>query len=193
VGNVVSIGANAPILTSLVSVNPIYASFDVDEQTYLRYLARDTKRNVPVELGLADETGYSRKGVVVTVDNQLNTNSGTIRVRARFDNTDGVLLPGLYARVKVGGGAPHAAVMVDEAAIGTDQAKKYVLVVDSQNRVQYREVKLGVEHENLRVVESGLKPGELIVVNGTQRVKAGDAVQPNVVKMDAVSSQKSDS
>jgi multidrug efflux system membrane fusion protein len=193
VGNVVSIGANAPVLTSLVSVNPIYASFDVDEQTYLRYLARDTKGNVPVELGLADETGYSRKGVVVTVDNQLNTSSGTIRVRGRFDNTDGVLLPGLYARVKVGGGAPHAAVMVDEAAIGTDQAKKYVLVVDSQNRVQYREVKLGVEHENLRVVESGLKAGELIVVNGTQRVKAGDAVQPNIVKMDATSSQKSDS
>lgn len=187
VGNVVSTGASAPVLTSLVSVNPIYASFDVDEQTYLRYLARDTNATVPVSLGLADESGYSREGVVVTVDNQLNTGSGTIRVRGRFDNRDGVLLPGLYARVKVGGGAPHAAVMVDEAAIGTDQDRNFVLVVDAQNRVQYREVKLGVQHDRLRVIDSGLKAGERIVVNGTQRVQVGDVIAPNVVRMGAAS------
>jgi membrane fusion protein, multidrug efflux system len=185
VGNIVSSGLNAPLLTTLVSVSPIYASFDIDEQTYLRYLARDTRVAVPVELGLANETGYSRQGVVVTVDNELDNTSGTIRVRARFDNADGVLVPGLYARVKVGGGKPHPAVMIDDAAIGTDQDKKYVLVVDAQNHVQYREVKLGEQHDNLRVVESGLRPNERIVVNGIQRVRAGDTVYPNLVPMSA--------
>ena len=183
VGNLVATGANATVLTTLVSVSPIYASFDVDEQTYLRYLARDGKAKVPVSLGLADETGYSRQGVVVTVDNQLNTSTGTIRARARFDNADGLLVPGLYARVKVGGGAPHAAVMVNDAAIGTDQDKKYVLVVDSQEHVQYREVTLGVQHDSLRVIAFGLQPGERIVVNGTQRVRPGDAVKVNAVSM----------
>jgi multidrug efflux system membrane fusion protein len=191
VGNIVSTGSSAPVLTTLVSVSPIYASFDVDEQTYLRYLARDSKTSVPVSLGLANETGYSRQGVVVTVDNQLNTNSGTIRVRARLDNADGVLVPGLYARVKVGGGSPHPAVMVDDAAIGTDQDKKYVLVVDAQDHVEYRQVSLGVQHDNLRVIASGLQAGERIVVNGTQRVRAGDTVKPNVVQMGASASQKS--
>ncbi|MFM0503520.1 efflux RND transporter periplasmic adaptor subunit [Paraburkholderia caffeinilytica] len=185
VGNIVSSGLNAPLLTTLVSVSPIYASFDIDEQTYLRYLAQDTHATVPVELGLANETGHSRQGVVVTVDNELDTTSGTIRVRARFDNADGVLVPGLYARVRVGGGKPHPAVMIDDAAIGTDQDKKYVLVVDAQNHVQYREIKLGVQHDNLRVVESGLQPNERIVVNGVQRVRPGDTVTPNLVPMSA--------
>ena len=98
---------------------------------------------MPVSLGLANEDGYSREGMVDSVDNRIDTNSGTIRVRARFDNADGALLPGLYARVKVGGGTPHPAVLIDDAAIGTDQDKKYVMVVDKDNRVQYREVTLG--------------------------------------------------
>ena len=105
VGNVISAGATAAPLTTLVSVSPIYASFDVDEQTYLQYLSRAKDGSkVPVELGLADESGYSRSGVIESVDNRLDTSSGTIRVRARFDNADGALIPGLYARVKVGGG-----------------------------------------------------------------------------------------
>ncbi len=169
-------------------------AFDVDEQTYLRYLGRDAKASVPVSLGLANESGYSRQGVVVTVDNQLNTSSGTIRARARFDNADGVLVPGLYARIKVGGGAPHPAVMIDDAAIGTDQDKKYVLIVDGENRIQYRQVTLGAQHDNLRVISSGLQPGERIVVNGTQRVRPGDQVKPNAVSMsDAVAQSKSTS
>lgn len=192
-GNLVSTGSSAPVLTTIVSVSPIYASFDVDEQTYLQYLGRDRTRGVPVELGLANETGYSREGQIVTVDNQLDTHSGTIRVRARFDNADGLLVPGLYARVKVGGGAPHPAILIDDAAIGTDQDKKYVFVVDAQNRVQYRQIVLAGEHENLRVVASGLKAGERIVVNGTQRVRAGDTVAPNAVQMGAEAAQKSSS
>ena len=180
------LGQSAPLLTTLVSVSPIYASFDVDEQTYLRYLSHDSKGAVPVSLGLANEDGYSRQGVVDSVDNRLDTSSGTIRVRARFDNADGALLPGLFARVKVGGGAPHEAVMVEDAAIGTDQDKKFVMVVDGQNRAQYREVSLGVEHDGLRIVSKGLKPGERIVVNGLQRIHPNDLVQPHSVEMAAV-------
>jgi membrane fusion protein, multidrug efflux system len=183
VGNVVSIGANAPVLTTLVSMSPIYASFDVDEHSYLHFLSHDSKLTVPVSIGLANETGYSRQGVIDSVDNRLDTSSGTIRVRARFDNADGVLVPGLYARVRVGGGAPHQAVLVSDAAVQTDQDKKFVLLVDKANKVQYREVKLGDQHQGLRVISAGLQPGDRIVVSGMQRVRAGDAVKPNVVQM----------
>ncbi|WP_207005363.1 efflux RND transporter periplasmic adaptor subunit [Trinickia mobilis] len=182
-GNVVSAGANAPVLTTLVSVDPIYASFDVDEQTYLRYLGRDANAAVPVSLGLADEDGYSRQGSIFSVDNHLDTASGTIRVRAKFDNPDGTLVPGLYARIKVGGGKPHLAVMVDDSAIGTDQAKKFVLIVDANNRVHYREVTLGNIQDGLRIVTGGLQPGERIVVDGIQRVRADDFVQAHAVDM----------
>jgi membrane fusion protein, multidrug efflux system len=183
VGNIVSTGASAPLLTTLVSVSPIYASFDVDEQTYLRYLSHDSRESVPVSLGLANEEGFSREGKVSSVDNRLDTGSGTIRVRASFDNADGTLLPGLYARIKVGGGAPHPAVLIDDAAIGTDQDKKYVMVVDKDNRAQYREVTLGTQHDGLRIIEKGLQPGEKIVVNGLQRVRPNDVVKPNPVAM----------
>ncbi|PTR27297.1 multidrug efflux system membrane fusion protein [Luteibacter sp. OK325] len=186
VGNVVNAGASGPVLTTVVSVSPIYASFDVDEQTYLRYLRGDNGATIPVALGLADESGYSQKGVVDSVDNQLDTVSGTIRVRARFDNADGSLVPGLYARLKVGGGRPHEAILIDDAAVGTDQAKKYVLVVDEGNKVQYREVLLGDLHEGLRIVTSGLKPGERVVVHGVQRARPNEVVKPTSVDMSAV-------
>jgi len=182
-GNIVSTGASAPLLTTIMSVSPIYASFDVDEQTYLRYLSHDSKTSVPVSLGLADESGYSREGRVDSVDNRLDTGSGTIRVRARFDNADGALMPGLYARVKVGGGAPHRAVMVDDAAIGTDQDKKFVMVVDAQNKAQYREVHTGNLHDGLRVIDSGMQAGERIIVNGLQRARPNDTVHVKLVEM----------
>ncbi|HEV7832529.1 MAG TPA: efflux RND transporter periplasmic adaptor subunit [Caballeronia sp.] len=183
VGNIVSTGSSAPLLTTLVSVSPIYASFDVDEQTYLRYLSRDSRASVPVSLGLANEEGFSREGKVASVDNQLNTGSGTIRVRARFDNADASLVPGLYARIKVGGGTPHPAVLIDDAAIGTDQDKKFVMVVDADNRVQYREITPGTLSEGMRVIVKGLQPGERIVVNGLQRVRPNDVVKANSVAM----------
>lgn len=183
VGNVVSAGANAPLLTTLVSVSPIYASFEVDEQTYLQYLGRDRNAKVPVAIGLANEEGYSLKGAISSVDNRLDTSSATIRVRATIDNSDGALVPGLYARVKVGGGEAHPAILVDDAAVGTDQAKKYVLVVDGSNKVHYREVRVGALHDNLRVVDAGLKAGERIVVNGLMRARPNDTVQPHAVDM----------
>ena len=184
VGNVVSAGAGSPPLTTLVSVSPIYASFDADEQTYLEYIGREKDgTKVPVQLGLADESGYSRTGVIDSVDNQLDTSSGTIRVRARFDNQDGTLIPGLYARIKVSGSAPHAALLIDDAAVGTDQDKKFVFVVDKSDQVVYREVQLGAMQGGLRVVKSGLQNGDRIVVNGTQRVRPGETVRAHAVPM----------
>ncbi|MGF6701034.1 multidrug efflux system membrane fusion protein [Paraburkholderia sp. MM5496-R1] len=184
VGNVVSAGASSVPLTTLVSVSPIYASFDADEQTYLQYLSRAKDGSkVPVELGLADESGYSRSGTIESVDNRLDTSSGTIRVRARFDNADGALIPGLYARLKVGGSAPHPALLIDDAAVGTDQDKKFVLVVDQGNHVVYRGITTGSMQGNLRVVKDGLKPGDRIVVNGVQRVRPGDTVRAHMVPM----------
>ncbi|WP_436209009.1 efflux RND transporter periplasmic adaptor subunit [Caballeronia sp. LjRoot31] len=183
VGNVVSTGANAPLLTTLVSVSPIYAEFDADEQTYLRYLGRDSKETVPVLLGLANETGFSRTGVIYSVDNRLDTTSGTIRVRARFNNEDGTLVPGLYARVQVGGGVPHAAVLIDDAAVSTDQDKKFVMVLDANDRVHYREVVLGDQHDGLRVIRKGLVAGDRIVVSGLQRIHPEDVVRAKMVPM----------
>lgn len=183
VGNIVAAGLTAAPLTTLVSMDPIYAGFDMDEQTYLKYLSRADGQEVPVRLGLANENGFSRTGRIASVDNQLNSTTGTIRVRATFANADGVLLPGMFARVAVGGGASHPAILIDDRAISTDQAKKFVLVLDDKDHAQYREIFPGTMVDGLRVVESGLKPGEKIVVNGLQRVHPGDGVKASVVAM----------
>ncbi|OAM52534.1 efflux transporter periplasmic adaptor subunit [Methylovorus sp. MM2] len=185
-GNIVSAGATSVPLTTLVSVSNIYASFDVDEQTYLKFVSHEHASNrapIQVALGLANEDGYSRQGKISSVDNRLDTTSGTIRVRAVFENADGVLLPGLYARVRLGSGTPREALLIDEKAIGTDQDKRFVLVVDENSHANYREIHLGAIQNGLRVVESGLKAGERIVVNGLQRVRPGDPVSPQVVQM----------
>lgn len=183
-GNVVSAGAGSPPLTTIVSVSPIYAEFDVDEQTYLQYIRRvGNEGHVPVELGLADEEAYSRTGVIQSVDNRVDTTSGTIRVRARFGNSDGSLIPGLYARVKVISGDAHPALLINDAAIGTDQDKRYVYVVGHDNQIAYREIEVGDAHGNLRIVKSGLQPGDRIVVSGTQRVRPGAKVSPHMVPM----------
>lgn len=182
-GNVVTAGANSPALTSLVSVSRLYASFDVDEQSFLKFvnpgLAAGSASRAPVFLGLANEDGYPREGRLASVDNRMDVSSGTIRVRAVFDNADGALIPGLYARVRLGGGAPRNAVLIDEKAIGTDQNKRFVVVVDDSNKTAYREVRLGASRQGGRVVEAGLKAGERIVVNGLQRIRPGDAVSPS--------------
>jgi len=185
VGNVVSAGAASEPLTTLVSVDRMYASFDVDEQSFLKYVNPALARGAPVsvELGLANEDGYPRQGALSSVDNRLDVSSGTIRVRAVFDNADSTLVPGLYARVRLGAGGPREAVLVDEKAIGTDQDKRFVLVLDETDRAVYRQVSIGASHAGLRVIESGLEPGERIVVNGLQRVRPGETVQPRAVSM----------
>ncbi|WP_374335695.1 efflux RND transporter periplasmic adaptor subunit [Methyloversatilis sp.] len=186
VGNIVAAGAASPSLTTLVSVDRLYAAFDVDEQSFLKFVNPSQANgtvSVPVYLGLADEDGYSRRGSISSVDNRLDTSSGTIRVRAVFDNADRRLLPGLYARVRLGGGSPREALLIDERAIGTDQDKRFVLVVDHDNRTLYREVRLGARQNGLRVIESGLSAGERIVVSGLQRARPGDTVAPKDVPM----------
>jgi multidrug efflux system membrane fusion protein len=182
VGNTVFLGAGAPALTSVVSVSPIYAAFDMDEQSYLRYVGRKSRGAVEVALGLADETGYSRKAAIDSIDNQLDIGSGTIRVRARLDNRDGLLVPGLYARVQISSSA-HDAVLVDDAAIGTDQAKKYVWAINAANKVEYRTVELGELHGGMREITQGLRAGDRIVINGLQRVRPGDSVTVKSVVM----------
>ncbi|MEN3110770.1 efflux RND transporter periplasmic adaptor subunit [Uliginosibacterium paludis] len=185
-GNVVAAGAASPALTSVVSVAKLYAAFDVDEQTYLRSIAASRQgKAAPVFLGLASEDGYPRQGQVSSVDNRIDASSGTIRVRAVFDNPDGMMLPGLYARIRLGGTAEHEAVLVDERAVSTDQDKRFVLVLDDSNHAQYREVRLGAVQDGLRVVDSGLKAGERIVVNGLQRVRPGALIAPTEVPMQA--------
>ncbi|MBS0348833.1 MAG: efflux RND transporter periplasmic adaptor subunit [Proteobacteria bacterium] len=187
VGNLVSANGG-PALTTLVSSSRIYAAFDVDEQTFLKSVSptRDAKGPaLPVHLGLADQDGHPFEGRIHSVDNRLDTTSGTIRVRAIFDNPDGRLVPGLYARIRLGAGTPREAVLIDDRAIGTDQDKRFVLVVDAANKTAYREVRLGNLHDGLRIVEDGLKPGERIVVNGLQRVRPGDPVTPHPVAMES--------
>ena len=185
VGNLVTANSG-PALTTLVSSGRIYAGFDVDEQTFLRYVnpARSAKGTaLPVSLGLADEDGYSRQGSIQSVDNRLDNRSGTIRVRAVFDNPDGRLVPGLYARVRLGGGQEKNAVLIDGKAVGTDQDKRFVIVVGADNKTAYREIRPGANQDGLQIVDSGLKAGERIVVNGLQRIHPGDTVAPQPVAM----------
>jgi multidrug efflux system membrane fusion protein len=167
----------------------LYVEFEVDEQTYLKYLANGASGNVgvgriPVEVGLANQDGYPRKGRLESLDNQLDTSSGTIRVRAIFDDPNGELTPGLYAKVRTGGSASEKAILVDDRAIGTDQDKKFVMVVDENNKANYRAVILGPMVNGLRVVRSGLQKDERIVVNGLQRVRPNTVVAPTEVTMD---------
>ena len=193
VGNLVAAGPGAPVLTTLVSVSPMYASFDADEQVILRALkelpggasARSLIERIPVQMGTSTMSDTPYRGRLQLIDNQVDAKSGTIRLRAAFDNQDGALMPGQFARVRMGQAQTRRAVLVSERAVGTDQEKKYVLVVADGNKAEYREVTLGPSSNGLRVVLSGLKPGERIVVNGLQRVRPGSPVQPQPVSMDA--------
>jgi multidrug efflux system membrane fusion protein len=192
-GNLVAAGPGAPVLTTLVSVSPIYASFDTDEQVIARALkdmpggssARALIERIPVQMGTAAMSDTPYEGRLQLIDNQVNAKSGTVRVRAAFDNKDGALMPGQFARVRMGHAQSTKALLVSERAVGTDQNKKFVLVVGEGNKAEYREVTLGGSVNGLRVVERGLKAGERIVVNGLQRVRPGSLVQPQPVNMDA--------
>ncbi|MCP9626973.1 efflux RND transporter periplasmic adaptor subunit [Rhodopseudomonas palustris] len=190
VGNLIAAGPSSPLLTTLVSVNPIYASFNADEQVVARALKTlaDEKTpgaidRIPVQMTTGTDTAPV-KGKMQFVDNQVDPRSGTVRVRAVFDNADGRLMPGQFARLSMGQPKPEPALLVSERAVGTDQNKKFVMVVDPQNHAEYREVTLGASVEGMRVVASGLKAGERIVVNGLQRVRPGATIKPETVAMD---------
>jgi multidrug efflux system membrane fusion protein len=192
VGNLIAAGAGAPVLTTLVSVNPIYASFDADEQSVSRALSdlpagRDARLEldqVPVLMGTSTQQGTPLEGHLQLVDNTVNVSSGTVRVRAVFDNADGTLMPGQFARLRMGRARTVSALLVTERAVGTDQDKKFVMVVGADNHAMYREVTLGAPVDGLRVVTNGLQAGERIVVNGLQRIRPGALVAPQKVAMD---------
>lgn len=192
-GNLVQAGPpTATLLTTVVSLDPIYVYFEGDEQTYLKYGvlarsgARPSSRDVknPVLLGLANEEGqFPHQGHVDFVDNQLNPETGTIRARAVFSNKDRIFTPGLFAHIKLLGSGKYDATLVLDRAVGTDQDKKFVLILKPDSTVDYRAVELGPLVDGLRVIKSGLKPGERIVVNGLQRIRPGMKVSPTEAPM----------
>lgn len=185
VGNLIDPSA---ILTTVVSDDKIYASFDGDESTYLRVGgAARGGRPVAVRIGLASETGFPHEGLLEFVDNKLDNQTGAVRMRAVFANANKLLVPGLFARVQLDGsgkGGAASTILINERAIGTDQSRKFVVVVGAGDKAEYRPVALGPISGGLRVVRSGLKAGEKIVVNGLQRVRPGAALAPQMVAME---------
>jgi multidrug efflux system membrane fusion protein len=188
-GNLVTNGQT--LLTTVVSLDPIYVRFDGDEQAFLRSVkeAKDAAANgnkeaaAPVLVGLADEGGFPHAGVMVFQDNEVDPQTGTIRIRAKLDNHNRAFTPGLFARVRLLGEKKYDALLINDSAVGTDQTVKYVLVVGADNKVEYRPVKLGPVIDGLRVVRDGLKADDTIVVNGLQRVRPGSPVTPQKVAM----------
>lgn len=187
-GNLVASGPSSPMLTTLVSVSPIYASFDASEDAITRTLeALKTAggnlafERVPVTLDTGE--GEPIEGKLQLIDNQFDSLSGTVKARAVFSNAEGRLIPGQFVRVRMGEANTRPAVLIHELAVGTDQDKRFVYVVGKGNAVEYREVKLGAAVNGLRIVTSGLQPGERIVVNGLQALRPGSVVAPQAVAM----------
>jgi RND family efflux transporter MFP subunit len=186
-GNYVSgVSGMGTLLTTIVSVDPIYVYADVDENSLLKFnalaqarkLTSDGEGRVPVELQLADEEGFPQRGHIESLDNRVDANMGSILLRAVFPNSEGRIVPGLFARIRVPLSERYTALLVDERAIGTDQGQKFVLTLSSTNTAEYRPVKLGPTVNGKRIVRTGLTAGEQIVVNGLQRVRPGMPVTP---------------
>ncbi|MCP5425360.1 MAG: efflux RND transporter periplasmic adaptor subunit [Gammaproteobacteria bacterium] len=181
VGNLVQAGANAPLLTTIVANNTVYADFDVDEQTYMQSIRRVAnnraqERQIPVELVVPGDKAHRYTGTIYSFDNRIDAASGTIRARAKFDNPDGALVPGLFVSVKLANGAEEQALLVPTQALGFDQSKKFVYVVGPDGKVAYREVTLGKAVAAKRIVLSGLDAGDRVIVDGIQHVRPGVVV-----------------
>ena len=186
-GNYVSAGET--VLTTIVSTDKLYAYFDVDENSYLHYKdleksgQMDSDDEHPVAMKLVNDSDYDFWGQLDFVDNQINPTTGTIRVRAVFDNTDGYLVPGMFAQLKVASSPTYEGILIDEKAIGTDLNNKYVYVIDDNNTVAYRPVKIGDKIGNMRLINGGLEAGDTILINGLQRVRPGVTVDPQIIEM----------
>jgi len=183
-GNYVTAGESS--LTSLVSTDKFYAYFDVDEQTFLRYnrlmlkeySVHSRNKKFPVFMGLADDHDYPYEGYIDFMDNQLDRVTGTIRSRAIFENIKGNFTPGLFSRLKVAGSSSFNGILIDDKAVNTDLNNKFVFVLGPDNKVQYRLVILGKKYNGLRLIKEGLFPDDKVVINGLQRIRAGDIVEP---------------
>jgi membrane fusion protein, multidrug efflux system len=197
-GNLVSSGpGEATLLTTVVSLDPVYAYFDADEQIFLKYTAgpkgsagpkgpalRSRGSQLPIRMALSNDEGFPRAGQLDFVDNQLDSATGTIRGRAVFRNADGQLTPGLFVRLRLAGTQSYRGRLIQDRAVGTDLSKKFVYVVGANNQIEYRSVTLGPLIDGLRVVRSGVEAGESVVVNGLQRIRPGAQVTPVVEEMD---------
>lgn len=177
VGNVVQAGGAAPVLASIVSDDGIYADFEVDEATFLSSQRGRRGAGLPVELSLRSDGATVYRGTLSSFDNRIDTASGTIRARARFENSDGTLVPGMFVSVRLAAGTNDTALLVPERAVGTDQAKKFVYTVDTDSKTAYREVTLGAAVGAERIVTAGLQPGDRVVLDGIQTIQPGAAVR----------------
>ncbi len=191
-GNLVD---GSTVLTTLVSASPVYVSFNGDEATYLQLgkLARSNPGALKIRVGLANEQAFPHEGRLEFVDNQIDPQAGSVRLRAVIDNKDGLFTPGLFAKVQLATGSSDGApsTLVLERAIGTDQNRKFVFVVGANKQAEYRPVQLGTTVGPLRVVTAGLKAGEQVIVDGLQRVRPGAPLAPEVVPMEPVASAAS--
>jgi RND family efflux transporter MFP subunit len=191
-GNLINGGTGGTLLTTIVSLDPIYCYAEADEQAFLKYtrLAQEGKRpssrqaRNPAYLALADETGFPHKGYIDFVDNQLDPDTGTIRGRAVFPNPDLVLTPGLFARIRIPGSGKYKAIMIPDEAIGSDQSERFVMAVDNENTVEYRKVVLGPRINDLRIIREGLTPEDWVIIKGVQRAaRPGVKVDPQREKV----------
>ena len=191
-GNLVGGGTSAAtLLTTLVSLDPIYCYVEVDERSSLKYrtLAREGKRTsalfseIPARMGLTNETGFPHVGKIDFVDNAIKPDTGTIRARGVFPNTDRLMAPGFFARLRIPGSGKYEAVLVRDSALGSDQGRPYVLVVGPDNKVQYRSVTTGPMDDGLRIIRGGLKPDERIVITGLLAARPGSVVNPAEAEM----------
>ena len=193
-GNLVTGGNNGgTLLTTVVSVDPIYVYFEGDENAYLRYneLAREGQRpssrdaRNPVRIGLSNEQGFPHEGYMDFVDNQLDVRTGTIRARAVLENKQALFTPGMFARVQLLGSGEYDAILIEDRAVGTDQSQNFVLVLGPDNKLEYRAITAGRIVDGLRIVRKGLKPDDVVVISGLQRVRPGAQVKPNMTTMGA--------
>ncbi|HVI13535.1 MAG TPA: efflux RND transporter periplasmic adaptor subunit [Pseudolabrys sp.] len=186
VGNLVGEPTTAPpVLTSIVSDNGVYADFEVDQQTYLNNVrnygqSHAEQQKIPVEVVVRGNEDHLYRGHIYSFDNRIDTGSGTIRARARFDNTDGGLIPGMFVSVRMGSGVIDDALLVPESAIGNDQSKRFVFVVGDGNKAEYRSVALGPQVDGDRVVLTGLKAGDRVILDHLQRLAPGAPVVPQM-------------
>lgn len=192
-GNLVGSATVAPeLLASIVSDNGVYADFEVDEQTYLNNVrnyaqTQDQQQKIPVDLEVEGDSGHVYHGTIESFDNRINTGSGTIRARARFADEDGSLVPGMFVSVRMGGGTLNNALLVPDGAIGNDQSKRFVFIVTRDSKAEYRQVALGAEVDGARVVTSGVKAGDRIILDGLQRLAPGAPVAAQPAKLQTAS------
>lgn len=180
-GNLVT---QSSLLTTVVSDTPIYAAFNADEQTFLKYAAAERGKESPVYMGLMTEDGYPHMGKLSFIDNAMDAKSGTISGRAIFANGDGRFTPGLFARIRLVSDASQTVALAPDRAVATDLGKRFVVVVGKDNKAEYRPVEIGPLAGNLRIIRQGLKPGDRVIVGGLQKVKPGDTVNPVTIKTD---------